>query len=159
MVKHVRASEIEAFIKELYKKWEEKEGGQNKQVLVDMKKWFADLTLNIIVRMVAGKRYFANKASDAEELKEWLKEHQQKRSSADYCKAKGDDQDFMDIMISIMEDSKLKDYDADTIIKATCLILFLVNFLEAQVKRLMTANSRTSKKVRLLLIKKKKMIN
>ncbi|XP_042493616.1 xanthotoxin 5-hydroxylase CYP82C4-like isoform X1 [Macadamia integrifolia] len=172
MLNHIRASEIEAFIKEIYKMWEEKKGGQNIQVLVDMKKWFADLTLNIIVRMVAGKRYFSNKASDAEEalqcqegvrdffhyiglfvvsdsfpflegldlqgyekamkktaknldsiVEGWLKEHKLKRSSANYGQAKGD-QDFMDVVISIMEDSKLssEDYDADTIIKATCLL-------------------------------------
>ncbi|XP_042495640.1 cytochrome P450 CYP82D47-like [Macadamia integrifolia] len=181
MLKHVRASEIEAFTKDLYKMWVEKKGGQNIQVLVDMKKWFADLTLNIIVRMVAGKRYFgiANTASDAEEafrcqegvrdffhytglfvvsdafpflegldlqgyekamkksaknldsiVEGWLKEHKKKRlSDANYGKAKGDhdDQDFMDVMISIMEDSNLSspDYDADTVIKATCLNVIL----------------------------------
>ncbi|XP_043697641.1 cytochrome P450 CYP82D47-like isoform X2 [Telopea speciosissima] len=177
MVKHVRASEIEAFIKEIYKNWEaaaaEKQQGR---VLVDMKKWFADLTLNIIVRMVAGKRYFGK--ADAEEAKRcqegvreffhyiglfvvsdafpflegldlhgyekamkktaknldsivdgWLKEHKKKRSSDEYAKAKGssDHQDFMDVMISIMEDSKISstDYDAETVIKATCLNMIL----------------------------------
>ncbi|XP_042493286.1 cytochrome P450 CYP82D47-like [Macadamia integrifolia] len=178
MLKHVRASEIEAFTKDLYKMWVEKrnltcQGGQNVVILVDMKKWFTDLTLNIIVRIVAGKRYTASNAEEALRCQEgvreffhyvglfvvsdafpflegldlqgyekamkktakkldsivegWLKDHQQKRSSADYAaKAKGD-QDFMDVMISIMEDSKLSspDYDADTVIKATCLTMIL----------------------------------
>ncbi|KAJ4974041.1 hypothetical protein NE237_007215 [Protea cynaroides] len=168
MLKHIRASEIKAFIKDLYK------GGQNAS-LVDMKKRFGDLAFNIIVRMVVGKRYFGaeSNATDAEEalrcqqgardffhyfglfvvsdafpslegldlqgyekamkrtaknldsiVEGWLKEHKQKRLSADYDKAKND-QDFMDVMISIMENLKLDDYDADTVIKANCLNMIL----------------------------------
>ncbi|KAJ4972773.1 hypothetical protein NE237_005947 [Protea cynaroides] len=168
MLKHVRASQIKAFIKDLYN------GGQNAG-LVDMKKWFGDLTFSIIVRMVAGKQYFGpqSSAADAKEallcqegvrdffhyiglfvvsdafpflegldlqgyekamkktaknldsiVEGWLKEHKQKRLSADYDKAKSD-HDFMDAMISIMEDPKLDDYDANTIIKATCLSMIL----------------------------------
>ncbi|KAJ4947954.1 hypothetical protein NE237_014202 [Protea cynaroides] len=168
MLKHVRATEIKAFIKDLYK------CSQN-AFLVDMKKWFGDLTLNIITRMVAGKRYFGarSSANDAEEglllqggvrdfshymglfvvsdafpflegldlqgyekamkrtaknldsvIAGWLMEHKQKRLSADYDKAKSD-QDFMDVLISIMENSKIDDFDADTVIKATCLNMIL----------------------------------
>ncbi|KAJ4942649.1 hypothetical protein NE237_016354 [Protea cynaroides] len=170
MLKHIRALEIKAFVKDLYK------GGQNAS-LVDMKKWFGDLTFNIIVRMVVGKRYFdaESSAADAEEalrcqegvrdffhyiglfvvsdafpflegmdlqgyekgmkrtaknldsiVEGWLNEHKQKQKglSAHNDKAKGG-QDFMDVMISIMEDSKLDDYDADTAIKATCLNMIL----------------------------------
>ncbi|XP_043697646.1 xanthotoxin 5-hydroxylase CYP82C4-like [Telopea speciosissima] len=139
-----------------------------------MKKLFADLTLNIIVRMVAGKRYFGK--ADADEavrwqegvrnffhymglfvvsdtfpilegldlqgyekamkktaknldsiVDGWLKEHKKKRSSDEYAKTNKGDQDFMDVMISIMEDSKFSstDYDAETVIKATCLNMIL----------------------------------
>ncbi|KAJ4973899.1 hypothetical protein NE237_007073 [Protea cynaroides] len=169
MLQHIRLSETKAFIKELCK------GGQNGS-LVDMKKWFGDLTFNIVVRMLVGKRYFGTESSaaDAEEalrcqegvrefayyiglfvvsdafpslegldlqgyekamkrtakkldsvLEGWLKEHKQKRISADYDKAKQGDQDFMDVMMSIMEESKLDGYDPDTVIKATCLSLIL----------------------------------
>ncbi|KAJ4974168.1 hypothetical protein NE237_007342 [Protea cynaroides] len=162
MLKHFRASETKAFIKELYNV------GQNAS-LVDVKKRFGDLTFNIIVRMVVGKRYFGaeSNAADAEEalqcqqgirdffhyiglfvvsdafpslegldlqgyekgmkrtaknldsiVEGWLKEHKQKGLAADYDKAKSD-QDFMDAMISMMENSKLDDYVADRIIKVT----------------------------------------
>ncbi|XP_042483981.1 cytochrome P450 CYP82D47-like [Macadamia integrifolia] len=170
--KHVRASEVETFIKELYQMWEDK----NKYLMVDMKNWFGDLMLNIILRIVAGKRYSGTDTSyDMEEklqcqeamraffhmtglsvisdaipflegldlqgyerkmkkmakiidsiLQAWLEEHRRKRSSsASGEKAKGGEQDFMDVMISIMEDSKIDDYDADTVIKATCLTMIL----------------------------------
>ncbi|XP_042490306.1 cytochrome P450 CYP82D47-like [Macadamia integrifolia] len=166
--KHVQASEVETSIKELYQMWPDK----SKYLRVDMKNWFEDLMLNIMVRIVAGKRY---SGTDTEEklkceeaireffhlmglsvisdaipflegldlqgyekkmkrmaknmdsiLQRWLEEHQQKRSSsASSDKAKGGEQDFMDVMISTIEDTKLGDYDADTVIKATCLNMIL----------------------------------
>nr|GMD84857.1 cytochrome P450 CYP82D47-like [Ipomoea batatas] len=54
-LKHIRASEIETSVKELYKVWTEKRFSG--RVLVDMKKWFSDLTFNVLLQMVAGKRY------------------------------------------------------------------------------------------------------
>ncbi|PSS31383.1 Cytochrome P450 82A3 like [Actinidia chinensis var. chinensis] len=57
MLKHVRVSETETSVKELYKLWREKKD-RSGHVLVEMKQWFADLTLNVVVRMVAGKRFF-----------------------------------------------------------------------------------------------------
>ncbi|KAJ4972924.1 hypothetical protein NE237_006098 [Protea cynaroides] len=176
MLKHVRASEIKAFIKGLYN------GGHNAG-LVDMKKWFGDLTLDIIVRMVAGKLYFGVESStaDAEEallttrrrfeshymglfvvsdvfpflegldlqgyekamrrtaknldsiVEGWLNEHKQKRLFADNDKAKSGP-NFMDVMISIMEGSKLDDYDNmilgandTTVVTFTWLLSLLIN--------------------------------
>ncbi|KAK9039687.1 hypothetical protein V6N11_014881 [Hibiscus sabdariffa] len=54
----------------------------------------------------------------------WLEEHKQKRRSAGERK---EDQDFMDVMLTITEDAKLNgfDVDADTITKATCLNMIL----------------------------------
>ncbi|KAE8735865.1 Detected protein of confused Function [Hibiscus syriacus] len=54
----------------------------------------------------------------------WLDEHKQKRVSVGERK---EDQDFMDVMLTITEDAKLNgfDVDADTITKATCLNLIL----------------------------------
>ncbi|XWS25701.1 hypothetical protein CRYUN_Cryun27aG0090100 [Craigia yunnanensis] len=49
-------SEIKGSLKDLYKFWVEKKDDSG-QVFVDMKKQFGDLTLNVILRMVAGKRY------------------------------------------------------------------------------------------------------
>ena len=67
LLKDVRASEVVTSIKELYELWEEKKN-ESGLVSVEMKQWFGDLTLNVILRMVAGKRYFS--ASDASENKQ-----------------------------------------------------------------------------------------
>ncbi|KAK9012988.1 hypothetical protein V6N11_041013 [Hibiscus sabdariffa] len=51
----------------------------------------------------------------------WLDEHKRKRLSGGEGK---EDQDFMDVMLTVTEDAKLNgfDIDADTITKATCLV-------------------------------------
>ncbi|OAY50855.1 cytochrome P450 CYP82D47 [Manihot esculenta] len=55
-LKHVRVSEIENFLKELHVCWMEKRIGSN-HVVVDLKQRFSDLNLNLILRLVVGKRY------------------------------------------------------------------------------------------------------
>ncbi|KAK8646550.1 hypothetical protein V6N13_120334 [Hibiscus sabdariffa] len=55
-LKKVFVSEIQGSLKHLYRTWAEKKDGSGK-VLVEMEKHFADLTLNVILRTVAGKRY------------------------------------------------------------------------------------------------------
>ncbi|XP_022861394.1 cytochrome P450 82C4-like [Olea europaea var. sylvestris] len=55
MLKHVRVSEIDMGIKELYRLWIQ---NGSCPFLVELNRWLEDLTLNLIVRMVAGKRYF-----------------------------------------------------------------------------------------------------
>ncbi|XP_031278170.1 xanthotoxin 5-hydroxylase CYP82C4-like [Pistacia vera] len=59
LLKHVRDTEINCFIEGLYKK-SVKNGGL---VAVDLKERFGDLAMNIIVRLMAGKRYFGTDAS------------------------------------------------------------------------------------------------
>ncbi|GMY28562.1 cytochrome P450 CYP82D47-like [Fagus crenata] len=54
---YVRVSEVEMFLKGLYKLWTKKKN-ESGQILVEMKEWFGDMSLNVILRMVAGKRYF-----------------------------------------------------------------------------------------------------
>lgn len=79
LLKHVRVSEVETSLKELYKLWTEKRDSSN-HALVEMKQWFGDLALNVIFRMVAGKRYFGTglKGHDKEArrcqraLREWF---------------------------------------------------------------------------------------
>ncbi|KAK9940133.1 hypothetical protein M0R45_016807 [Rubus argutus] len=72
LLKHIRVSEVSTFLKEMYKTWStgtnEKKGSDGDQVLVELKQWFGDLTLNVILRMVAGKRYSV--ATDDKEKKE-----------------------------------------------------------------------------------------
>uniref|UniRef100_A0A2N9IB27 Cytochrome P450 n=1 Tax=Fagus sylvatica TaxID=28930 RepID=A0A2N9IB27_FAGSY len=41
----------------LYKLWTKKKN-ESGQILVELKQWFGDMSLNVILRMVAGKRYF-----------------------------------------------------------------------------------------------------
>lgn len=65
MLRHIRASEVETAIRDLHKMWVRK-GSAESGVMVDMKQWFGELTLNIVLRMVAGKRYFGASA-DGEE--------------------------------------------------------------------------------------------
>ncbi|KAI3451543.1 hypothetical protein Pfo_008208 [Paulownia fortunei] len=67
LLRHMRVSETAQFINELYKLWEEKKDGSG-SVLVDMKQWFGDLNLNVVLRMMAGKRFHGGKA-DAEETR------------------------------------------------------------------------------------------
>ncbi|KAK6278172.1 hypothetical protein POUND7_018495 [Theobroma cacao] len=173
ILKQVRVSEAQVSVKELYKTWSERNNGSG-HVLVEMKQWFGDLTLNVIVRMVAGKRYFGSGAKGddkearrcqramrewfhllgvfalkdavpflgfldlgghekamketAKELdsiaSEWLKEHKQKRASGE-----AEDQDFMDVLLSLLEGTNLaSEFDVDTINKANCLVCTFLPF-------------------------------
>ncbi|KAG5583211.1 hypothetical protein H5410_053838 [Solanum commersonii] len=54
-VKHVRISEVEISIKELYNLC----GKGDNSNTINISKWFEKLTLNIIVKMIAGKRYIS----------------------------------------------------------------------------------------------------
>ncbi|KAK8481451.1 hypothetical protein V6N13_024084 [Hibiscus sabdariffa] len=156
-------------IRELYNLWLGKRSGES-GVCVDMKQWFGDLTHNIALRMVGGKRYFRPNAdckeaearrcmklmrdfsdlfgvfvlSDAipflgwldfqghekamkrtaKELdrfiRGWLEEHKQRRLMSGVVI---EEQDFMDVLLNILEDADIGGFDADTINKATCLVL------------------------------------
>ncbi|RDX91407.1 Cytochrome P450 82A3, partial [Mucuna pruriens] len=54
---HIRVSEIQTSIKELFNVCCNKKNESN-YTLVDMTQWLAHLTFNMVVRMVVGKRYF-----------------------------------------------------------------------------------------------------
>ncbi|KAL4583644.1 hypothetical protein LXL04_008225 [Taraxacum kok-saghyz] len=167
-LRHVRESELDISIKNLHDLWREKKDDQGK-VMVEMKKWFGEFNMNVVLRMVAGKRYSGG--TNGEEEKEmsgsrevmrkffyfmglfvvgdtlpflgwldlgghekamkkaaheldimagkWLDEHRRKRESEEAF----EDKDFMDVMISTVEKGGFGDYDADTIIKSTCMVL------------------------------------
>ncbi|KAJ4706762.1 Cytochrome P450 [Melia azedarach] len=57
-LKHVRESELKNSLKELYELWNKNNSisTSNKPVLVEMKRWFGEITLNMILKVVAGKR-------------------------------------------------------------------------------------------------------
>ncbi|XP_047338604.1 xanthotoxin 5-hydroxylase CYP82C4-like [Impatiens glandulifera] len=60
ILKHVRFSEIDLFIKTLYQLYchQNRSGDYKSPVLVDLKEKFTDMTTNIITRIIAGKRYY-----------------------------------------------------------------------------------------------------
>ncbi|KAF1002539.1 hypothetical protein AG4045_019612, partial [Apium graveolens] len=172
MLKGLRISEVQTMIREVYKLWVES-GSNGDGVLVDMKELFGNMTHNLVMAMVAGKRYFGSsgngKDGEAQKFEKmtrklvhlfmvflvsdfipflkwldskahkremkrtakefdafiqvWLEEHKQKR----LLKGKGaqGDEDFMDVMISILRDAEIAGFDADTITKATSLSLIL----------------------------------
>ncbi|XP_027359631.1 cytochrome P450 CYP82D47-like [Abrus precatorius] len=62
-------------------------------------------------------------ASELDTLLEgWLEEHKRKRVWNTNGK---DEQDFMDVMLNVLQGAEISGYDSDTIIKATCLNLIL----------------------------------
>ncbi|KAL9312966.1 hypothetical protein ACSQ67_018418 [Phaseolus vulgaris] len=166
LLKDIRHSEVQSSIKELYTSWANKRGGSD-YLSVEMKQWFGDGNLNVILRMISGKQYSANSedeqqvrriqrvfreffrltglfvvgdfipflgwldlGGEVKEMKktaiemdiivsEWLEEHRQKRE-ADERKT---EQDFVDVLVSVLKGVDLGGYDIDTVIKATCTTL------------------------------------
>ncbi|KAG2666508.1 hypothetical protein I3760_15G064800 [Carya illinoinensis] len=64
MFKHIRESEVNTAIKETYKLLV----NNNKHVLVDMNRWFDKITLNMVFRMVVGKRFAWAATEDEDEV-------------------------------------------------------------------------------------------
>ncbi|GMI93956.1 cytochrome P450, family 82, subfamily C, polypeptide 4 [Hibiscus trionum] len=166
-LKHVRESEIKMSLQQLYELWKRKRSSNSDKVLVDMKTWFKDVTLNIILRIIVGKRIHGSSERDdktekwkkslddlmemsgkfaisdalpslrwfdiggdeksmkkiAEEsdrvIDGWLREHKQKRIEDE----ENSEEDFMGVMLSFLRD--IEEHDADTINKATSLVLIL----------------------------------
>ncbi|XP_021670511.1 cytochrome P450 CYP82D47 [Hevea brasiliensis] len=76
MLKNVRESEVRKFLKELYKLWDKSKNSSNK-VLLEMKRWFGDISLNVIFRIIVGKSvgYMStNVGEDSEVWKQALRD-------------------------------------------------------------------------------------
>ncbi|TYJ28648.1 hypothetical protein E1A91_A06G014800v1 [Gossypium mustelinum] len=102
LLKHVRESE--------------KKSSNSDKVLVEMKRWFRDVTLNVILRIVLMKKV----AKDLDQVaEEWLREHKEKRAE----NVANSEEDFMGVLLSILSDTE--EHEADTINKATSLNLIL----------------------------------
>ncbi|KAJ7961694.1 Cytochrome P450 family protein [Quillaja saponaria] len=141
LLSHVRVSEIGASITELYKNWDKKKNGSSSHFQVELKQLFGELTLNVFLRMICGKRLFGMKRAEEdkegrrclsaiEELMHLLgqfvpsdaipEEHKRKRASSHEVAI--EDRDFIDVMLSVLDDAEqLHEFDVDTIIKATSL--------------------------------------
>ncbi|XP_057447524.1 cytochrome P450 82A4-like [Lotus japonicus] len=168
---HVRVSEVQTSINELYYVWCSKKNEESGYMLVELKQWFTEVTFNMVLRMAVGKRYIGGgdvveercmsalrkfmrlmglfTVGDAvpwmrwfdfgghvKEMKEtakeldrvvgeWLEEHRRLRAMLGEKVDRDDEQDFMDIMISLVDGTIIDGFDGDTIIKATVLTLFL----------------------------------
>jgi hypothetical protein len=165
MLKNVKVSEVDTLIKDLYTLCKSGEDGTVKVVISE---WIERLTLNIITKMVAGKRYFGNAISGEDDgeakrifkiIKEfmyvsgvpvvsdliplfgwidvqgrlkaikriareldtlagsWIEEHKKKVKSET-----NDMPDFIDVLLSVIEDNSTFGHTRDTIIKATVLV-------------------------------------
>ncbi|KAE8705071.1 putative Cytochrome P450 [Hibiscus syriacus] len=71
-LKHVRESEIKMSVQQLYGLWKRKRSSNFDKVLVEMRKWFKDVTLNVILRIIVGKRISESSEGD-DETKKWKK--------------------------------------------------------------------------------------
>ncbi|KAK7266221.1 hypothetical protein RIF29_18863 [Crotalaria pallida] len=175
LLSHIRVSEIRTSIKELYNNvWSSKKNDHG-YVSVELKQWFAQLSFNMVLRMIAGKRYFGAADVVGEEeakkclkslneftrlmgvftvadaipclrwldiggyekamketakeldniLSEWLEEHRKKRMALSGSNKDESNQDFIDVMISVLDDTKIEEFDHDAIHKSTTLALIL----------------------------------
>ncbi|EEF31308.1 cytochrome P450, putative [Ricinus communis] len=166
LLKHVQISEVNTLIKELYEKQ-----GSNKKI-INISECFEHLTLNMITRMIAGKRYFSSADSDSEQegkrigkiMKEfmyisgvfvpsdlipflgwmnfagpvktmkrlsreldsltetWIDEHKLKRVKSE--ESKNMEEDFIDVMLSLLEDDFFG-HSKEDIIKGTVTNLII----------------------------------
>ncbi|OAY50848.1 cytochrome P450 CYP82D47 [Manihot esculenta] len=174
MLKHVREAEVRTAIEDLYQQWMKNKNNSDK-LLAEMKRWFSNVALNVVFKIIVGKRFVNSEkgedgresddewrsalrdffkligkfvvsdafpflrrldlGGDEKEMKKtakeldnivegWLQEHKQKRASGKAYK--GGEADFMDVLLSILEDAEeLSGQDVDIINKSTCLALIL----------------------------------
>jgi cytochrome P450 len=155
-LRDIRHTEVKKSLMELYELGDD--------LKVEMKKFLGDMNLNVIMRMIAGKRYSGDETEvrkvrwvfreffrltglfvvgDAipflgwldlgghvKEMKKaaiemdsvvcgWLEEHR-RRNDLGETKI---EQDFVDVLLNVLDGVDLDGYDVDTVIKATCLTL------------------------------------
>ncbi|KAJ0025969.1 hypothetical protein Pint_08881 [Pistacia integerrima] len=71
MLKHIRESEVKASVKEVYDLWMK---NKKNKVLVEMKRWFGKVTLNVVLRMVVGKSFVEGTTKEESEENERSRE-------------------------------------------------------------------------------------
>ncbi|KAG4140330.1 hypothetical protein ERO13_D06G011566v2 [Gossypium hirsutum] len=149
LLKHVRKSEVKTSLQQLYQLWNKKKSSNSDKVLVEMKRWFGDVTLNVILMIVksvdeffelSGKIVVADAlpflrwfdiggeekrmkkvSKELDQLVEgWLREHKEKIAENEA----NTEEDFMGVMLSKLRDD-VEEHDANTVNKATSLSLVL----------------------------------
>lgn len=74
-LKNIRESEVKASVKEIYDLWMKNKGSTTKEpVLVELKRWFGKITLNVGLRMVVGKSFVGGTTKEESEENERSKE-------------------------------------------------------------------------------------
>ncbi|KAI5422949.1 xanthotoxin 5-hydroxylase CYP82C4 isoform X2 [Lathyrus oleraceus] len=132
-LRHVYESEIDTLIKDL--SLYVKDGKVN----VVISEWLERLTFNIMTKMICGKRYldYLQDVDDVEAhgkvlksmkrvardldivVGRWVEEHVEKSNDID------EKHDFIDVMLSVIEDDPVSGHNSDTIIKANVMNLML----------------------------------
>ncbi|XP_048233354.1 xanthotoxin 5-hydroxylase CYP82C4 isoform X2 [Ricinus communis] len=118
LLKHVQISEVNTLIKELYEKQ-----GSNKKI-INISECFEHLTLNMITRMIAGPVKTMKRLSrELDSLTEtWIDEHKLKRVKSE--ESKNMEEDFIDVMLSLLEDDFFG-HSKEDIIKGTVTNLII----------------------------------
>lgn len=164
-LREIRDYEVRSAVEELLLR--ARSSPRDSSVVVEMKKWLGDMNLNVILRMIAGKRYggvddeevrkvrrvfrewfrltglfvvgdaipvlaWLDLGGHVKEMKktavemdsvicEWLEEHRRRRRDVS-GESETEQQDFIDVLLSVLDGIDLGGYDADTVNKATCLV-------------------------------------
>lgn len=171
-LRHVQVSEVNTLINDLYLLSKSNKQGSTK---IDISECFERMTINMITRMIAGKRYFSSTEAEKEDegkrigklmkefmyisgvfvpsdvipflgwmnnflgsvktmkrlsreldslMESWIQEHKLKRLESTENTNKMEDGDFIDVMLSLLDDSMFG-YSRETIIKATAMTLII----------------------------------
>ncbi|XVF63952.1 hypothetical protein PTKIN_Ptkin09bG0128100 [Pterospermum kingtungense] len=145
LLKHIRESEVEGSIKELYKLWTKNKGkrffgagvaSEEKDVRrcrKAMREFFRLAGLFVVrdaipflgwLDLGGHEKAMKNTAKELDSImEEWLDEHRKKKEAVGEV-AKGD-QDFIHVLLSVLEGIDLAGYDVDTVTKATSLTLLV----------------------------------
>ncbi|KAK0605230.1 hypothetical protein LWI29_024369 [Acer saccharum] len=68
LLKNIRVAEVQTAIRELYMTWTTTKSSSQSGVMLDLKQWFADLTMNISLRLVVGKRFSEDNTADYQKV-------------------------------------------------------------------------------------------
>ncbi|KAG4911558.1 hypothetical protein AAZX31_19G014100 [Glycine max] len=72
-LENVRVSEVQSSIKELFNVWSSNKNNESGYALLELKQWFSQLTYNMVLRMVVGKRLFGARTMDDEKAQRCVK--------------------------------------------------------------------------------------
>nr|KYP45324.1 Cytochrome P450 82A3 [Cajanus cajan] len=133
LLKHVMESAVKEAMKDI---WLKKKNSGSQKVETEMKRWFGDITLNIMFRAVVGKRFVSDDGEDGENerIRKVLRELFDLSGSFAISDALpylrwnsgSGTHDFMDVLLNLVEKGEEFDgRDVDTTIKATCLAMIL----------------------------------